>query len=83
MAHANTEPRSETTEIEGHVITRGCRYRPDLNRWEPTVSIRASWAPASEEPLTCKPDEFQDTPDDAMVVAQRMVDAWLAKQHPA
>ena len=83
MAHPNTEPRTESVEIDGHIITTGCRYRPDLQRWEPTASVRPRWNTAETVSLPCKPEEFQDTPDDAMGVAQAMVETWRATQHGA
>jgi hypothetical protein len=82
MAHANTEPRSESEQVGGHVLTRGCRYRPDLQRWEPVASVRPAWDPAQETTLFCPPEEFQDTPEDAFGVARRLLDTWLA-EHPA
>ncbi len=83
MAHANTDPRSETIEVEGHVVTHGCLYRPDLQRWEPVASIRPSWAASDPVSLAAKPETFQDTPEDAMVVAETMVEEWLRAHRAA
>ena len=78
MAHANTDPRSETTAVQGHVLTHGCIYRADLQRWEPVASVRPSWNAAENLTLPFKPEAFQDTPEDAMRVAQAAIDGWVA-----
>jgi hypothetical protein len=78
MTKPSEESKHERYEASGYVVTRGCRYLPDLRRWEPQVSIHAS-RDASSTPieLSAKPEEFQDTPEDAMRVAATMASDWL------
>lgn len=80
MAHANNESKSETVAVNGHVITHGCRYRPEQARWEPFASVRAAWDTTQEVVLPGMTDDLQDTPEDAMGVARSAADAWLRAQ---
>ena len=78
MTNPSEEPKHERYESSGYVVTRGCRYLPDLRRWEPQVSIQTlrDGSGTSVE-LTIKPEKFQDTPEVAMRVAADMASAWL------
>ncbi len=82
MAHENTEPRTETMELSGHVVTRGCRYLPDSKKWAPYVSIRPSWNPSAAMQIDVKPEEFQDTANDAMELARVLTEAWVKEKKP-
>jgi hypothetical protein len=78
MSESTEAPRHETYRTAGYVVTRGCVFRPELDRWEPQVSIRAAHDPgAAAVTLTAKPEHFQDTPDDAYGVALDMATAWI------
>jgi hypothetical protein len=78
MSKSTDAPRHETYRSAGYVVTRGCIYRPELKRWEPQVSIRAANDPgAAAVTLAPKPEHFQDTPDDAYLVALNMAAAWI------
>ena len=78
MSKANEDLRHETYESSGYLVTRGCVYRPELRRWEPQVSIKAARDPgAVPVVLSAKAEHFQDTPDDAYLVALTMANAWL------
>jgi len=80
MTKPNEDFRHETYETGGYVVTRGCIYRPELSRWEPQVSIKpARDSGAATVVLTAKPEHFQDTPDDAYLVALTMANTWLAE----
>jgi hypothetical protein len=78
MNKATDAPRHETYQAAGYVVTRGCVFRPELKRWEPQVSIRVAHDPgAAVVTLAAKPEHFQDTPDDAYLVALSMATAWI------
>lgn len=82
MNNVNLEPKSETSEIDGHVVTRGCVFHAELNRWEPTVTIRPAWASSTATSLESQAEHFQDTPEDAMGVARDMAHSWLIDHDP-
>jgi len=69
---------SETFDIDGYVVTRGYKFLPTLNRWEPLVLIRSSWRSTDVVDLVTKPEEYRDTPEDALRVAATMLADWLA-----
>jgi hypothetical protein len=74
--------KSETVKIDDHIVTVGCLFHADTGRWEPTVSIRPSWASGEAVRITAKPEHFQDAPHDAMAVAHEMAKAWVAEHAP-
>ena len=68
--------------IQGHVITRRCVFRPDIKRWEPSVTIKPSWDSTTAIELVAPLERFQYSPADAMDVATNLARTWLANAPP-
>lgn len=81
MTQADDSCKSETVAVDGHVLTQGCRYRPEQQRWEPFASVRSAWDSSREVALPDIGADLQDTPEDALGVARASVQAWL-RAHP-
>ena len=82
MNQPSQEPKTESTEIDGHVIVTRCALHPDIGRWEPSASVKPRWSSAPAVALTTEPEHFQDTPANAMAFARKLADDWLAANMP-
>jgi hypothetical protein len=77
MAALGEAPKNETFEVDGHVVTRGCKFLPTLNLWEPLVWINPSWSPAEMVDLVARPEHYRDTSHDALGVATDLLASWI------
>jgi hypothetical protein len=82
MPQPNQEPKSESLEIDGHVVVIACALHADTGRWEPSASVKPSWSTAPAVELRTTPEHFQDTPIAAMAVARKIAADWLAANPP-
>ena len=77
MADPSEAPKSEIFEVDGHVVTRGCKFLPTLSLWEPLVLIKPSWNPAETVDLLARPEQYRSTSKRALEVATDLLIDWL------
>lgn len=77
MTNASDLQKSQTVEIDGYVVTRGCLFHAESGKWQPVASVGDDWDEARHRAIVATKADFQDTPEQALDKADTLAREWI------